>query len=55
MFVRSFIRLAHDDMLNFRGRSIQDFPEGGRGAATYYSAKISQKLHDNEEILAERV
>ena len=37
---------------------IQDFPEGGAptlgGAPTYYLPNFSRKLHENEEILAER-
>ena len=37
---------------------IQDFPEGGaptlRGAPTYYLPNFSGKLHENEEILAEK-
>ena len=37
---------------------IQDFPEeaganSGGGEPTYYLAKISRKLHENEEILAQ--
>ena len=39
---------------------IQDFPEEGAptlkggGAPTYYLPNFSRKLHENEEILAER-
>ena len=33
---------------------MQDFPERGEGAPTYYLTNFSRKLHENEDILAER-